>query len=200
MARVPVEQRRRDLVEAAFRVMAREGIGQSTTRAICAEAGVHQSVFHYCFGSKKELFQELIRTTVVDMVDAAVLVSQVTHDAGESFRSGMQRVWRVAQEHPERQLVGYELTLFVLRDPDLAELAAWQYEQYFAQSERFLVAIESASDVQWSVPRDVVVRMLTTAIDGLLLGWLAEGDTAAVDVTMSTFADYFTGLAVQQTA
>jgi AcrR family transcriptional regulator len=196
MARIPVEQRRRDLVEAAFRVMAREGIGQSTTRAICAEAGVHQSVFHYCFGSKKELFQELIRTTVVDMVDAAVLVSEVTHDVGESFRGGMQRVWAVAREHPERQLVGYELTAFLLRDPDLKELASWQYGQYFAQSQRFLSAIESASGVTWAVPRDVVVRMLTTAIDGLVLGWLADGNDEAVDSAMATFAAYFTSLAL----
>lgn len=196
MARVPVEQRRKDLVEAAFRVMARDGIGQSTTRAICAEAGVHQSVFHYSFASKKELFQELIRTTVVDMVDAAVLVSEVTLEPGESFRRGMQRVWEVAQAQPDRQLVGYELTTFVLRDPELAELAAWQYQQYFAQSQRFLSAIESASTTTWSIPRDVVVRMLTSAIDGLILGWLADDDTETGAAAMAAFADYFTSLAV----
>ncbi|MTD54311.1 TetR/AcrR family transcriptional regulator [Amycolatopsis pithecellobii] len=196
MARVSVEQRRRDLVDAAFRVIARDGIGQSTTRAICAEAGVHQSVFHYSFRSKKELFQELVRTTVVAMVDAALLVSEVSHDPGKSIRDGMRRVWAEAQAHPERQLVGYELTTYVLRDPELAELASWQYEQYYAQSERFVSAIESAAGVRWSVPRAVLVRMFTTAIDGLVLSWLAAGDTEGATAAIDAFADYFSSLAV----
>ena len=47
--------------------MAREGIQRATTRAICSEAGVHQSLFHYSFSSKRELFEELVRKAMTDL-------------------------------------------------------------------------------------------------------------------------------------
>ncbi|WP_033289281.1 TetR/AcrR family transcriptional regulator [Amycolatopsis jejuensis] len=196
MARVPVEQRRRDLIEAAFQVMARDGIAAATTRAICAEAGVHQSVFHYSFGSKKELLQELIRITIGDMIEASIDARKVTKDIGESFRNGMRSAWAKAKAHPERQLVAYEFTTHVLRDPELAALAAWQYEQYYAETERSVLVMEEVAGVGWTVPRAVLVRTLTSAIDGLVLGWLADRDTEAAEASLGLLADYFTTLAV----
>ncbi|MFB7756763.1 TetR/AcrR family transcriptional regulator, partial [Streptomyces sp. NPDC056121] len=57
MGRMPSAQRRRQLVEAAIRVMARDGVAKTTTRSVVAEAGVSLSVFHYCFDSKQELLE-----------------------------------------------------------------------------------------------------------------------------------------------
>jgi AcrR family transcriptional regulator len=195
VARVSVDQRRNDLVAAAFRVMSQTGIGQATTRAICAEAGVHQSVFHYSFNSKKELLQELVRVVVVDMTDAAVLVSEVNSEAGSSIRSAFRVLWEQAKAHPDRQLVAYELTTYVMRDPELADLAKWQYEQYFKQAERFAMAIETSADIEWSVPMATLSRMMATAIDGLVLGWLADRDDESAEAALDEFATFFAGLA-----
>lgn len=195
MARVSVDQRRHDLVEAAFRVMSQTGIGQATTRAICAEAGVHQSVFHYSFNSKKELLQELVRVVVTGMTDAALLVSQVDSEAGSSIRAAFRALWEQVKAHPDRQLVAYELTTYVMRDPELADLAKWQYEQYFKQAERFATAIEDSAGVEWSLPMSTVSRMIATAIDGLVLGWLADRDDTSAEAALDEFATFFAGLA-----
>jgi len=195
VARVSVEQRRKDLVEAAFRVMAQTGIGQATTRAICAEAGVHQSVFHYSFTSKKELLQELVRVVVVDMADAAVLVSEVDSEAGSSIHSAFRILWEQAKAHPDRQLVAYELTTYVMRDPELSELAKWQYEHYFKQAERFAVAIEASANIEWSVPMSTLSRMIATAVDGLVLGWLADRNDESAEAALDEFATFFASLA-----
>lgn len=161
---------------------------------------MHQSVFHYSFGSKKELLQELIRTIVGGMVDAAVLVSEVTPEPRESIRGGLQRLWNQAREHPDLQLIGYELTTYALRDPELRDLATWQYEEYFAASQRFIATIESVAQVEWTLPRPVLGRMLATVADGLILGWLADRNDEAVDASFAAFADYFSSLAVPRTA
>jgi AcrR family transcriptional regulator len=195
VARVSVDQRRHDLVEAAFRVMSQTGIGQATTRAICAEAGVHQSVFHYSFNSKKELLQELVRVVVTGMTDAALLVSQVDSEAGSSIRAAFRALWEQVKAHPDRQLVAYELTTYVMRDPELADLAKWQYEQYFKQAERFATAIEDSAGVEWSLPTSTVSRMIATAIDGLVLGWLADRDDTSAEAALDEFATFFAGLA-----
>ena len=49
VARIPADERRQQLVEAAIRVMARDSVAQATTRAIVGEAGMPLGVFHYCF-------------------------------------------------------------------------------------------------------------------------------------------------------
>ncbi len=195
MARVPVEQRRKDLVEAAFRVMAQTGIAQATTRAICAEAGVHQSVFHYSFNSKKELLQELVRVVVVDMTDAAVMVAEVDSEADSSIRAAFKSIWEQAKAHPDRQLLSYELTTYVLRDPEMSELAKWQYEHYFNQAERFAVAVEASAHIRWSLPMPTLSRMLATAIDGLVLGWLADRNDESAEAALDEFATFFASLA-----
>ncbi len=193
--RVSADQRRRDLVAAAFRVMARDGITATTTRAICSEAGVAQSVFHYCFRSKTELLQELMRTMVADMVDPAVLASAATSDPRESIRAGFRILWQEAVAHPDRQLVSYELTTTTLRDPELLQLSEWQYQQYFAAGTRFADAIAQTADIEWTAPIPVLSRMFATTIDGLVLGWLADRDHAQAEASLMLFADLFAGLA-----
>lgn len=195
MARVSVDQRRSDLVDAAFRVMSQTGIAQVTTRAICDEAGVRQSVFHYCFNSKKELLQELVRVVVTDMTDAALLVSKVDSEVDSSIRSAFRALWEQVKAHPDRQLVSYELTTFVLRDPDLADLAKWQYEQYFTQAERFASAIEESASIQWSVPIPTLSRLIATTIDGLVLSWLADRNDASAKAALDEFATFLVSLA-----
>ena len=196
MAQVPVTQRRQELVEAAFRTIARLGIRRATTREICAEAGMQQGIFHYCFRSK----QELMRVMVVDMVDAAVIVSDFGDDPEQCIRMSLLRVWKHATEHPDRQLAAYELTTFMLRDKELSDLAAWQYRQYAEQGERLALAIESATGTGWSVPRPVLARMLSSGMDGLVLGWLADRDTEMAEAALDAFSTAVVGLSVQTPA
>lgn len=200
MAQVPVTQRRQELVEAAFRTIARLGIRRATTREICAEAGMQQGIFHYCFRSKQELYRELIRVMVVDMVDAAVIVSDFGDDPEQCIRMSLLRVWKHATEHPDRQLAAYELTTFMLRDKELSDLAAWQYRQYAEQGERLALAIESATGTGWSVPRPVLARMLSSGMDGLVLGWLADRDTGMAEAALDAFSTAVVGLSVQTPA
>src|SRR3954466_12012367 len=55
MNRLPVAERREQLIEAALAVASRDGIDAATVRAIAAEAGVSLGVVHYCFRDKDEL-------------------------------------------------------------------------------------------------------------------------------------------------
>ena len=70
MARVSAEERRRQLVAAAFRVIGRDGFAGVTTRRVCAEAGAPLAAFHYCFASKQELLAELTTQTMAALLSA----------------------------------------------------------------------------------------------------------------------------------
>ncbi|RVW07549.1 TetR/AcrR family transcriptional regulator [Prescottella agglutinans] len=196
MAYVSVDQRRRELIDAAIRVTAEVGLAAASTRAICAEAGVQQSVFHYCFSTKEELLRELTREVVAGMAETALGNLTPGADVEESLFRGLMGLWKPVSVQPEKQLVFYELTVGALRAPDRSDIAEWQYREYYASTGRFLVRLAETAGVEWSVPIPVLSRMVTTAIDGLILGWLADGRADEVEVSLASFAKVFAGLAV----
>ena len=49
--------RRTEILEAAIRVLARDGLAQASTRKLAAEAGINQATLLYHVGSKDELLQ-----------------------------------------------------------------------------------------------------------------------------------------------
>ncbi|MGW0039203.1 TetR/AcrR family transcriptional regulator [Gordonia sp. NPDC003376] len=200
MAYTSADQRRQDLIAAAFRVMAEKGVASTSTRAICTEAGVPQSFFHYCFRHKEELLRELTHTVVAQMLESAFASAAdlAPSDAADGLEASLAQVFtgllQAAVDAPERQLVLYELTTTVLRDPDLAELARWQYEQYYASSSNLLAELADRHGIDWTLPMPIMARMFTTDIDGLILNWLADRDTDQARQLVATFARQFAAL------
>lgn len=196
MPYISAEQRRRDLIDAAIRVSAEVGLAAASTRAICAEAGVQQSVFHYCFSSKEELLRELTREVVAGMVETAVASLDPGVDVEQSIFKGLMSLWETVRVQPDKQLVFYELTVGALRAPERSDIAEWQYREYYASTGQFLTRLAETAGIEWTVPIPVLSRMVTTAIDGLILGWLADGRADEVEASLAAFAKVFAGLAV----
>jgi AcrR family transcriptional regulator len=195
MPRVPAEQRRQELIEAAFTVMARDGVAAASTRAITAEAGAPLSAFHYCFRSKQELLRELTTTVVNDMVAEASQALQPGANLRDAVHDALRLLWSVTTSHPDQQLVLYELTCLSMRDPVLDGLGKWQYECYFEAGARFLEDLATMAGVTWRLPVPVVSRMCVTFIDGLTLGWLPDRNDEQALAAVDSFAEMLTGLA-----
>jgi AcrR family transcriptional regulator len=183
------------LVTAAARVMARDGIAQTTTRAITAEAGMPRGSFHYCFRSKDELLQELIRVVVGDMVHAAEAAHVDDRSLAENLQAGLRAMWESVIEHPDEQLVTYELTTYALRDETTPHLARWQYENYYGQAINYLTFVARSEEIEWSLPMPVVARLLVTVVDGLSLNWLADRDSEAALGVIDAVANQLANLA-----
>jgi len=194
MPRLPVEERRQQLVDAAIRVMTRDGVTKATTRAISSEAEVSLSVFHYCFESKQELLEAVIQTIVRHTVTPAKATIEPGADLQATIRSALGAYWTHVQANPEEHLLTYEVTQYCLRHPDFVDVARAQYDHYtrayievFEQM-RELLGAESA----WPIP--VLANYLASVIDGLTLNWLAQRDGAHADEVLDAIAEQFAGL------
>ncbi|MEU6256846.1 TetR/AcrR family transcriptional regulator [Streptomyces sp. NPDC047043] len=121
-----------ELVEAAIRVIGREGVAAATTRKIAEEAGVPQGTVHYWFADKNELLQDVVRS-IVERLEKSVATGDLP-DGGttaEDLRVGLSAAWAVvAGDEPGVQLGYYELTALALRNPSMRELARHQYRSY----------------------------------------------------------------------
>jgi hypothetical protein len=78
----------------------------------------------------------------------------------------------------DSQLLQYELTTYALRTAGLADLAAWQYEQYSAILARWCQEAATEAGETSAVSFDALARVILAALDGLILQQLAGPDAA----------------------
>ncbi|WP_137724204.1 TetR/AcrR family transcriptional regulator [Prescottella subtropica] len=196
MSYVSVEQRRTELIAAAIRVMSDGGLAAATTRAICAEAGMPQSVFHYCFASKDELLQELTRQVITNQLDRVSEYALPGADVEDAIHAALASTWGHAVAEPGRQLALHELIISSVRAADRGDLAAWQYRAYHAAAGTFLTRIAETAGIDWSVPVPVLARLIIAGLDGLILGHLVDERTDEAEAVITAFATMIASHAV----
>jgi AcrR family transcriptional regulator len=177
--RMSAEDRRDRLVEAAIRVMTRDGVAKATTRAIASEAGMPLGVFHYAFHSKQELVSRVTETIAQQSkaeIDAAVFANGTNLDLHQVILAGLTAYFDHVVAHPHEHLVTYELTTAALRDPELEDVARRQYDYYLKENEQLLHAAAELFGFEFTEPVAVVTRYTLSVVDGLALNWLARGD------------------------
>ncbi|MGZ6807940.1 MAG: TetR/AcrR family transcriptional regulator [Mycobacteriaceae bacterium] len=195
MPRVPVEERRQQLVDATIRVMVEHGVAAATTRRIAAEANTTLATVHYCFESKQALFREVITAIVNELALPANLELPRGADLPALVQGLLETMWATIELEPKRQQLTYEITQFALREPELVELARWQYALYNSELRRILDTLSAATGTTWTVDLGVLARMFLAAIDGAVLAWLVDGDSASARTVLLTFGAQLVALA-----
>jgi len=197
VARVPSLERRRLLVEAALRVIARDGMNAATTRAVVGEANMSLASFHYAFTSRDEMMRELVAHVVENETVAAFSGLRLGADIRTSIRDALNAFFEGAViADPEHEQVMFEIMQYALRTPGLRHLAAEQYSRYRAAVTELLIAGATNAGVTWTRPVDDVARSVLTLTDGLTFGWLADRDTDAARRVIEFAADSLSTLAV----
>lgn len=188
MPRIPAEQRRHALVQAALAVIYRDGVAAATTRTIVAEAGMSLASFHYVFASRDELIREVIATIVEDAELATSLSLEPGRDIAETVRNGLRAYIRHVQADPMREVMLNELMTAALRDPEVAHLPRAQYRIYRESAAALLGLAAAASNVRWTRPLPEMAYLLATFTGGLSLTWLGDRDDEAVECTIELAA------------
>jgi len=193
--RMAALERRELLVQAALRVIAREGVAAATTRAVVAEAGMPLASFHYVFHSRDELIADLIRYVVDDEASAARAALSIEGDLPTTIRNGLKAFIDIVAADPLREQAMLELTQYALRTPELSESARIQYESYYRAAAGILEAAAGQLGIEWKRPIPEMARILITFTDGLTLGWLVDRDMAATESVIDFAADALSALA-----
>ncbi|NUS44880.1 MAG: TetR/AcrR family transcriptional regulator [Mycobacteriaceae bacterium] len=201
-SRLVVSQRRSLLVEAAFRVIARGGIEAATTRAICAEAGMAQSSFHYAFDSRDELLAAVVTRGASDALAAATAPvappaqpPSVAAPLAELLRAGLRGYLDSVAADPGREQALLTLNLYAQRTPGLESFAQQMYAQYYDVAEQALAGIAAAARIQWTLPPRALAPVLVSATDGLTQAWLATRDAEVAERLIAAAVMMLSGFA-----
>lgn len=196
MTRIPPAARRTALVQAALRVVARDGVSAATTRRIVAEAGMPLASFHYVFASRDALMAELVEVAVAgEQSDLAPAFDPPPADLRHAIRSGLEHYFAGVRADPDREKAMFELTQWALREPGFAPLADRQYQRYYEVAERAAIDAARLTGSTWSLPTADVARLLVTLTDGLTVAWLATRDDRAAAATIDFAAEALAALA-----
>jgi TetR/AcrR family transcriptional regulator, regulator of biofilm formation and stress response len=191
MARLPVEERRAALVDAALRVMARGGLGAGTTRAIVGEAGMSLASFHYAFSSRDDLLTELVRRVVGREFSAATAGMTADDGLAGCLRHAARGYLEHLEREPGHEQLMLELTLHALRNPRLRSLAREQYRAYTEAATRLLEQAAELTGERWARPVPELARLLITMVDGATTTWLVDRDTAATRAALDMAVEVF---------
>ncbi|MEG0214306.1 MULTISPECIES: TetR family transcriptional regulator [Actinomycetes] len=181
MARISVEDRSRQFIEAAARVIASEGIAAATTRRIATEAGAPLAALHYCFRSKDELLDEVYNHLSRDY---ARELDPIPENVGlaEAVDLHIRRVWRRMLNAPHEQVTTFELLLRATRlaDPEEIEksnrINRSMYDAWVCSTSAVFRDAAERSQLKVKTDLDTVARMLIASIDGINLQHISDPD------------------------
>ena len=182
--RRPDDGRRAQLIAAATRVVAREGVAAATTRRIAQEAGVPHGLVHYWFSGKDELLEEVVQgmlrqlEAVTSLPAAEPSGRSAAEDVVDRFRSAFAVV---EGDDRGRQIALFELTTWSLRSTEHREVARTQYAAYRATAASVTQPWLSAHDVELPGSPDVFAQFVAALFDGVNLAWLADPDGTQPD-------------------
>ena len=127
--------RRTELIDAALRVLARDGVASATTRKIADEAGLPLGAVHYWFAGKDDLMEAVIIDVLDKLSDAMERAAEASN--GATLLDSLRAAWRVVEDDdPGAQLALYELTSLSIRTPAMRDLARRQYALYRETAKR----------------------------------------------------------------
>lgn len=168
------------IIAAAIQVISREGLVDTSTRKIAAEARVNLAMLHYYFGSKDDLLIA-VHEDVISTIRERILTQNVIQP-GDDFYTVVARditaYWCYVEDVPEAQIAQYELALYAFRDPQSAERSRQQFETYCALVEERCREVSEVTHHPSSIPFADLARFIIAGLDGLTLQFLTDHDKA----------------------
>lgn len=173
-SRAEASERVRDaIVQAAVRIVAREGVSAVTHRRLATEAGVSLSSTTWHFATKNDILEAALRWTARREV---ARIGEIAHRLGDAeFDPGAWAEeladWLLEQVTGERdQVVAlYRLQIELLGSPQARDLHSEWGGELRALGERVL-------EHSTALAPELDVRLISAALDGLRLTVLSSGE------------------------
>lgn len=117
------DERRAEIVEAAYRCVADKGLPGLRMRDVAAAAGVNIATVHYHLTSKEELIRAVVDHAHTLFAEAAP-PSPKDQDPAARIRTHLRRLFALLERDPRLGHVLSELALAGERDPAVAKIVA----------------------------------------------------------------------------
>ena len=165
---IAVEDRRRQLLDAAVRVFARKGYHTSRVGDIAEEAGVAHGLLYHYFESKEALLEAVFRDTWSQIVEAISEIEARDEPASEQLRRVAALSLRAWARDPDLVRV---LILEVARSPQVQRRVD-EIGEVFNGIERIVARGQAAGEFRTELDARLASWIFYGALEEVLTGWV----------------------------
>ena len=159
--RLPAEQRREVILDAAEKVFGGMGYHEATTREIASAAGVSEALLYQHFPGKRQLFEAVIKRAAASL-EQRIVAARI---AAEPLRAGLVAFFDFVDE--ERDLYQVFFRQALQADPAFQRLYA-ELQSHFIE----LTAEAMDVEIGRSQNTELVSHALTGMVNELALFWV----------------------------
>ena len=190
------EQRKRQILDAAVRVFARNGYHASRVGDVAEEAGVAYGLVYHYFDSKEAVLRSIFVETWTGMLGTIEAIEAGEESAREQLRKVIELVLRTWRRDPDLVRV---LVREVTRAPQLNREID-EIELAFAALQRIVERGQQRGEFRDDVDPRLTAWILYGAMEEILTGWvlgrLAADDAAVQAAEQSVLSAICDGLAL----
>lgn len=169
------------IIDAAIRVLAREGYARTSLLEIAKEAGMSKGALHYHYPTKEALIHAVLEEAC-NVVQARTLEAWSPSDNPfEALRRSLQELWAARAERTDEALVVADLLALSLYDPSLRPKLAEFYELGAGQIREYLERNLISLGLESRVSMDILPRVVIGMLDGLVMQAFVDPDALSPD-------------------
>ena len=159
------------MLDAAEEVVARQGFGAAALEVIADAAGYTRGAIYSHFGTKEDLFIAVMERQLQRFLDGFSDIVDSFHTLSDFDADKLAERWReLTIGGPERAALGYEFTLFLLRNPEARARVAEQRQETVRLLANYIEAHLEKVGGRLRVGADVLATVLIATNEGVTLG------------------------------
>lgn len=162
------------IVQAAIRVLARQGYARTSLMDIAREAGMSKGAVHYHYPTKEALIHVVLKTACDAVQQRTIAAWTSGGNPFESLHKSLEELWSVRAEKTDEALVVADLLAQSLYDEKLRPLLADYYQMAAQQTHDYLKANLFVLGIRPKVPLAILPRLVVGLLDGLVMQAFVE--------------------------
>jgi AcrR family transcriptional regulator len=170
-----IEHTRQILLDAAEEVFARKGLTGAALEEIADAAGFSRGIIYSQFGAKEKLFLAVVDRQRQRFLDGFAEVMMSFHRRSDVDLDELAQRWRDLSSGTDRAALGYELKLFLLRNPDARDRVATQRLETIRALGEFISKNVARIGGTLTIDAETLARVVLAANDGITLDSHIDG-------------------------
>ena len=170
-----LEHTRNLLLDAAEEVFARKGLTGAALEDIADVAGYTRGAIYSHFGAKEELFLAVVDRQRQRFLDGFAETIQSFGGLSDLNIDELAERWREVGSDPNRAALNYELTLFLLRNPEARERLDAQRRETIRSLGEFIGKDVARLGGTLTIPAEMLAHLILAVNDGVTLGSHLDG-------------------------
>jgi AcrR family transcriptional regulator len=164
------------IIDAAIRVLARQGYARTSLLEIAKEAGMSKGALHYHYPTKEALIHAVLETACNVVQARTVEAWSPSDNPFEALRKSLEELWATRAERTDEALVVADLLALSLYDESLRPKLAEFYELGARQIRDYLETHLISLGLEPSISLDVLPRIVIGMLDGLVMQAFVDPD------------------------